>query len=119
MGRRLRRNASGAVLLEALIALVVLAIVGSAAAGTASEAIRAVARVHQAESEMRSVGRLLTAVSLWSREDLDRHLGSRRQGPWSMRIDRARSTLYEVSLSDAASGQVLLRTSLYREAEDR
>src|SRR6266550_577741 len=88
----------GAVLLEALVALALLATVGGAAAWTASEAIRAVGHVHDTESRIRAAARLLTAVSLWSREDLDRHLGSRAEGPWRMRIDRPRPMLYEVTL---------------------
>jgi type II secretory pathway pseudopilin PulG len=119
MDRQRLGNDCGAVLLEALIALVVLATVASAAGWTASEAIHAVTRTHETEGEVRAAGRLLTAVSLWSREDLDRHLGSRRQGPWRMQIDRPHSTLYDVALTDAATGHVLLRTSLFRPQEER
>lgn len=114
-----RHDRKGAVLLEALLALTILATVGSAAAWMASEAIRTVARVHNEENRIRSAARLLTAVSLWPREDLDRHLGWRTQGPWRMRIDRPHSRLYEVSLADGATGKVLLRTNLYRENLDR
>ena len=109
----------GAVLLEALIALAVLATIGSAAAWSASEAMRAVGHVHEEEMRVRSAARLLTATSLWPRADLDRHLGSRGQGPWRMRIDRPRSSLYEVSLTDTLTGRVLLRTSLWRPEPNR
>jgi len=109
----------GAVLLEALVALAVLATVGSAAAWTASEAIRAVGRVHETETQIRSAARLLTAVSLWPREDLDRHLGSRRQGPWRMQINRVHPTLYDVTLADAVTGRVLLWTTLFRDDVNR
>jgi type II secretory pathway pseudopilin PulG len=112
-------NRRGAVLLETLVALAVLAIVGSAAAWTASESIRAVGRVYQAETRVRLAVRLLTAVSLWPREDLDRHLGSRAEGPLRMRVDRPQPTLYEVSVMDGATGSLLLRTSLYRQEDDR
>ena len=104
----------GAVLLEAIVALVVLATVGGAAAWTAAESIHAVTRVHETEARLRVSDRLLTAVSLWPRADLDRHLGTTRQGPLRMRIDRPRPTLYSVSLVDSTTGKLLLQTSLFR-----
>ncbi len=109
----------GAVLLDTLVALAVLAIIGSAAAWTASESIRAVGRTHETEARVRLANRLLTAASLWPREDLDRHLGSRAQGPLRMWIDRPRPTLYEVTVTDAATDAVLLRTVLFREEPGR
>lgn len=109
----------GAALLEALVALAVLATVGSAAAWNATESLRAVVRMHERERSVRRASRLLTAVALWPRADLDRHLGTSVQGPWRMRVDRPLGTLYEVTLSDTASNVVLIRTSLYREDPDR
>jgi len=119
MRTSLLSNQGGAVLLEALVALAVLATLVSAAAWTASESMRAVGRAHETEARVRLAARLLTAASLWQREDLDRHLGSRPQGPLRMRIDRPRPTLYDVSLSDGATGKVLLRTSLFRPQPDQ
>lgn len=107
-------DSQGAVLLEAMVALAVLATVGSAAAWTAAESIHAVARVHEREAQLHVADRLLTAVSLWPREDLNRHLGTTKQGPFRMRIDRQRSTLYTVTLADSATGKVLLHTSFFR-----
>lgn len=105
----------GAVLLEIMIALAVLATVGGTSAWMCSEAIRAVSRAHAAEVEIRGANRLLIAVSLWPREDLDRHLGDTPQGPWRLRVDRVQPDLYEVTLADTATGRVLLGTALFRE----
>ena len=104
----------GAVLLEALVALAVLGMVGGAAALSVSESMRAVAHVHDTEAHLRDTARFLTAVSLWPRADLDRHLGTSPQGPWRLHIDRPRTTLYDVTLADTATGRVLLRTALFR-----
>ena len=112
-------NHRGAALLEALVAVAVLATVGSAAAWSATESMRAVIRIHEQEASIRAAARLLTAASLWSRDDLDRHLGSRAQGPWRMRIDHPRPTLYVVSLADSGTGKVLLQTALLRRELDR
>ena len=109
----------GAVLLEAVVALAILGIVGGAGAWTASESLRTLAHVRQAEAHMRSATRFLTAVSLWPRADLDRHLGSTAQGTWTLRVDRPRPTLYEVSLTETSSGAVLLETALHRGMTDQ
>lgn len=108
----------GAALLEALVALALLGSVGSAAAWSASESLRAVERIHAREAEQRAAGRLFTAVALWPREDLDRHLGTSVQGRWRLRVDRPRPALYVVALSDSANGVILLQTALYRENSD-
>lgn len=114
-----RHNRRGAILLETLVALAVLATIGSTAAWTASESIRAVGRAREHESRVRLANRLLTAVSLWPRDDLDRHLGWRNQGPLRMRIDRPNPVLYEVTLRDGVTGTVLLSTRLFRSEEER
>jgi type II secretory pathway component PulK len=110
----------GAALLEALVALALLGTVASAAAWSATESLRAVQRMHAREQEQRLAARFFTAVSLWPREDLDRHLGDRPQGPWRLRIARPIPAVYTVTLSDTVSGGVvLLQTALYREETDR
>ena len=104
----------GAVLLEAIVALTVLATVGGAAAWLAADSMHSVNRTHERENELRSAARFMTAVTLWTREDLDRHLGRRRQGPWMMEVVRSDPVVYAVSLTDTASGAVLLRTAFFR-----
>ena len=68
----------------------------------------------RAEGAMRAANALFDAVSLWSRDDLDRHLGNRPQGAWLMRVDRPAPTLYVATLTDTATHVELLRTSLFR-----
>ena len=105
----------GATLLEALVALALLGTIGSAAAWSATEWLHGVERIHARESAQRAAARLLTAISLWPRDDLDRHLGERRQGPWRVRIDRPSPTIYAVSIADSTNGVTILKTALYRE----
>ena len=104
----------GAVLLEAIVALTVLATVGSAAAWLATDSMRSVTRTHEREHEVRMAARFLSAVSLWPREDFDRHLGRRRQGAWIMEVDRTDPIVYVVTLTDTVSDAVLLRTAFLR-----
>ena len=108
----------GAALLEALVALAVLGTVGSAAAWSVTESLRAVQRIHVRETGQRGASRLLTAISLWPRADLDRHLGNTPQGPWRLYIERPTRTIYTVTLRDT-TGTPLLQTALYREDIDR
>ena len=115
----MNNSTRGAALLEALVALALLGTVGSAAAWSATESVRAVQRMHAREAEQRAAARVFTAVSLWPRDDLDRHLGTSEQGRWRLRVDRPQRTVYEVTVSDTTSGAILLQTALYREARDQ
>ena len=115
----MNKSMRGAALLEALVALALLGTVGSAAAWSATESLRAVQRMHAREAEQRAAERFFTSVSLWPREDLDRHLGSHPQGRWRLGVDRPLPSIYAITLSDTTSGAVLLRTALYRGESER
>jgi type II secretory pathway pseudopilin PulG len=108
-----RGGRAGAALLEAVIALLILGTACVSAVAMAATFSRTVAHARELDRSVRRASALLDAVSLWTRTDLDRRLGDREQGPWTMRIDRPAPTLYTVVLSDSA-GTELLRTSLFR-----
>lgn len=116
---RRRAAVSGAILLEALVALATFAIVATAVTGAVAESLRAVSSVHRLEAGYEAAHRLLTAVSLWPRADLDRRMGSTRQGPWALRIDRLEAVTYFVSVTDTIDGAVRLETALFREWIDQ
>jgi type II secretory pathway pseudopilin PulG len=107
-------GAAGAALLEAIIALTLVAVAGTAAVTMVSQALAAVQAAREADRELRRASAFFDAVSLWTREDLDLRLGSRPQGPWRLRVDRPERTLYVVSLTDSAETREILRTSLFR-----
>jgi hypothetical protein len=104
----------GAVLLEAIVALVILSVAGTAAVVLVSQSADAVRRAREAEAEAREANAFFAAVSLWTRDDLDRRLGDRAQGGWRLMIQRPTPTLYEVVLTDSARTHEILRTSLFR-----
>jgi type II secretory pathway pseudopilin PulG len=114
MRTRERRRRRGAVLLEALVALVILATAGAAVATLAVESGDTVRRTRSAESEVRRAEAFLAVVALWPREDLDRHLGEHEQGPWRLRVERPIRTLYTITLVDSLGRRTLLRTVLFR-----
>jgi type II secretory pathway pseudopilin PulG len=104
----------GAVLLEAIVALAILSVAGTAAVTMVSQSADAVRRARESAGEVARADAFLHAAALWTREDLDRRLGRRRQGPWTMFVQRPTAELYEVTLADSAGERVLLRTSLHR-----
>jgi type II secretory pathway pseudopilin PulG len=111
-----RSDRRGAVLLEVVIAMVVLAVAGTSAVVMVAQSADAVRRARAADVQVREASAFLHAVALWPREDLDRRLGDREQGDWRLRILRPAPTLYEVTLTDGTGGRVILRTALHRPA---
>ncbi|HEX8243722.1 MAG TPA: hypothetical protein VF541_09510, partial [Longimicrobium sp.] len=101
-------------LLEVIVAMVLLASAGLAAVSMAAEAVGAVSRAREAEVRTADASRFMDAVSLWTRADLDRRLGDRRQGPFILRLEHPDPELYTAALADSATGYVLLSTSLFR-----
>lgn len=104
----------GAVLLEAIVAVVILAVAGTTAVTLVGQSADAVRRAREADAEAREASAFLHAVSLWTRDDLDLRLGDRPQGDWRLQVQRPSPTLYEVTLVDSARTRVILRTSLFR-----
>ena len=118
--RHVRQRArAGAVLLEAIVALTILAIAGAAIVALATDSARAVERALAADGAVRRASAFLDAVALWPREDLDRHIGDREEGPWRLIVDRSTPTLYSVTLADSAHRRVLLHTVLHRAEVNR
>lgn len=108
------RERTGSVLLEVLVAMTILGTAGVAITTLAVDSGRLVRHAQTSEANLRRANALLTSASLWTREDLDRHLGDRAQGPWRMTITVESPALYVVSLRDSAAETALLRTVLYR-----
>lgn len=104
----------GVVLLEAIVAMTILAVVGAAVVALAADSAHAVERATSADAATARASAFLDAVALWPREDLDRHLGTRDEGPWRMTVGRPVPTLYTVALADSAERRILLTTVLFR-----
>jgi len=109
-----RLDERGAVLLEAIVAMVILAVAGTAAVTGVAQAADSVRRAGEADREVREASAFMNAAALWTREDLDRRLGNRPQGSWRLVIQRPSQELYDLALTDSTGEHVLLRTSLFR-----
>jgi hypothetical protein len=104
------------VLLEVIVALTILAF-GCLAVMSATDQIGSTAfQVAATEAATGRADQYLTAISLWPREELDRHLGAHRRGEWVLEIERPDPVLYEVRLSDSTAQREILSTTLYRAA---
>jgi type II secretory pathway component PulJ len=110
----MRRGIHGAVLLEVIVALAILSVGAVTALATLRDASLAVERSRQAETRFRHADRFLQAVALWSRQDLERRLGTHPQGPYRLDIERPQEGLFHVILIDSLTGAELLQTALYR-----
>jgi type II secretory pathway pseudopilin PulG len=107
-------GSTGSALLEVVVGLAILGTAGTSAVIAASEVARSVQVAREAEDESRRASAFMDAATLWTRDDLDRRLGERPQGPWKMRIQRIDPMLYELELADSLTGLTVLRTSVYR-----
>lgn len=105
----------GVVLLEAMVALAILAIAGTAAVSLTADALRAEHEAGVREAALHDADRLLTALTLLTRTDLDRRLGRHRTGGMVAEIQRPEPTLYRIAVSEARAPAVeLLVTVVYR-----
>ncbi len=101
-------------LLETVLALAILAIAGTSTAWLATDTLQSLSRAREQEAHVESAGRLLEAVSVWPRTDLDRRLGITVQGPFRMDIQRETVSLYHITILDSLASRVVLSTSLHR-----
>ncbi len=105
---------AGVLLLEVLVALALLGTAAASLTALALEAGRVTERARLAERDTRRASAFLDVVVLWTREDLNDRLGSRRQGAWILEAQRTAPSLYHLTLRDSAGRHALLSTSVYR-----
>ena len=106
------------VLVDVLIALMILGTTATVALRFTVDASSAIRLVHERERELARASAFLDVVALWTRDDLDRRLGERGQGSWRLRIERPVRRLYLIELRDGATREVLLRSALFRAADE-
>lgn len=116
MNARERNPRRGATLLEAIVALTLLAMTGLSGLALVRSAANLTGEADRSESAVADASNFLNSVSLWTREELDQRLGEREQGGWRLEIDRATPELYVVTLRDSLGQSTVLRTALFRAA---
>lgn len=111
MTRSVKRR--GVALLEAVVALTILAIGGITTLEMVRAAARSVIAVQATEAETTDASAFLDLVALWPTADLDQHLGTRAIDHWQLAIDKTGS-VYRVSVFDSTGIRLLQQTSLFR-----
>jgi hypothetical protein len=106
------RGRRGAVLLEALVALLVLATVGLAAATLQRQAGAVLSSADVAVTDLMRASDVLEVASLWPREDLVRHLGDTREGMFTLRVSAAGNDVFHLAVWRHA--RQLLETDVFR-----
>jgi len=112
------RSDRGVVLLEVLVAIVILATAGVAMVTTVTEALRAERDARARETTLATEERLLAALTLLKRTELDQRIGRRQIGEFVVDVQRPERTLYRIALLQTESPQVEdLVTVVYRREE--
>lgn len=94
----MRGGERGVALLEVLVALTILGIAGTTAIALLVGYGDALARNAAEERRVADESRLLTALTLLSREDLANRLGAHRAGLYAVEIRRVSAVLYELQV---------------------
>lgn len=96
-----RRADAGVALLEVLVALVILATAGTALVELIGAGLRSERDARVREGTIAAEQRVLAAMTLLRREDLDRRLGRRQVGEFSVGVERPERTLYRIAVAQA------------------
>jgi len=113
------RNERGIILLEILVAVVILTTAGIGLVELVGSGLRAERAARQREDELATEERLLSALTLLNRTELDQRIGRRQIGEFIVNVQRPERTLYRVAVLRDQSPQVEdLVTVVYR-AESR
>ena len=105
----------GAVLLEAVVSLTILSLVGGATLGILGEGVRWARRVAEEDHQLEAAGRVLTAMTLLTRRELDLRLGTRTVGDLVVTVGRPERALYRIAVADPLAPEAeLLVTVVHR-----
>ena len=111
----MRSGERGAMLLEAIIALAILSLAGTATVALTSAALRAEHEMARREAVNLAADRVLAASALLTRADLDRRLGRRNVSEFTVDVQRPEPALYRIAVAEARHPSVeLLVTVVYR-----
>jgi len=111
----MRRSEGGVALLETLVALAILSGAGLGLVELVSAGLAAERDAQKRERVLAVEARVLTALTLLKREDLDRRLGHHGTGDLNVDVERPEQTLYRIAVAQARSpGVEDLVTVVYR-----
>jgi hypothetical protein len=81
--------------------------------------MRADAQARAEEKTILAADRLLSAMTLLTRNDLDQRLGVHQAGEFRVEVERPEPTLYRIALAESTAPQVEILVTLVYRAEVR
>ncbi|HEV8356904.1 MAG TPA: type II secretion system protein [Gemmatimonadales bacterium] len=106
----------GSALLEAIVALAIVSVAGLSMLELVSASQRERNRLDDYERLVAGADRVLTAMVLLTRQDLDRRLGTHAVAAYAVNVTRPEMTLYRIAVGDSLAPEVeLLTTVVYHE----
>jgi len=109
------RADAGIALLEVLVAVVILSTAGTALVALVAAGLQSERDARVRERTMVAEERLIAAMTLLRRKDLDRRLGRHPVGEFLVHVERPERTLYRIALAEARAPEVEdLVTVVYR-----
>lgn len=109
------KSRAGFALLEALLALAILGTAGLSLVALVRAGLESERRAGVEEAAVETSSRVLTAMTLLTREDLDRRLGRHAIGEFTIEVQRPDRALYRVAIAAAGRpAHELLVTVVYR-----
>jgi type II secretory pathway pseudopilin PulG len=106
----------GVILLESMIALALIGIAALTTISLSSMQSDRIGGAVRSSVEMSRASAFMDAVTLWSRLEFDRRLGTRPQGPYTLSVSRLTEALYALELRDGLTNRLLISTAVYRQA---
>jgi type II secretory pathway pseudopilin PulG len=112
-----RRCRRGIALLEALVALAIVATAGLGFLTVMRQALAASQAAGERERRLAAADRVLGAMTLLRRNELEQRIGLHPVGEFVVQVSRPERTVFRIAVSEAAApGQALLVTLVYRPA---
>jgi hypothetical protein len=113
------RGERGIALLDVLVALAILSTAGLSMTALLRQAVRAQAALRASGATMDAADRVLVALSLLGRNDLDSRLGRHRVGEFLSDIQRPERGLYRIALAEVSAPERALLVTVVWRAEPR
>lgn len=104
----------GAALLDVLLALVLLAVSGTALISLLGQTSHSLQRTQATDRLLHAASNELNAVSLLSHDELTTHAGRTSQHGWTIVITPRNASLFDISIAASDTTAPLLHTTLYR-----
>jgi type II secretory pathway component PulJ len=105
-------------LLEAMVAMAILAGAGTSLVAALDAGVRSEHQARLRETSLLSADRVLAALTLLGRTDLDRRLGRHPVGEFVVDVQRPDRALYRIAVAEARAPEVeMLVTVVYRPEE--